>query len=119
MYQAATGGDPELIRALADQGQSLNHPSDYGSPLYAAAARGHVAAVTALIELGANIREPGPLHAAVSSNRPQIIRLLLAAGADPSQVDRQGRTPLDIAKIQRNAAIISILEEFASEGKLD
>ncbi len=41
-----------------------------------------------------------PLHVAAASNcmKPDIVALLLKAGADPKAVDKSGKTPLDLAK---------------------
>jgi ankyrin repeat protein len=48
------------------------------------------------------------LHAAALRDSPknaEIVRLLLAAGADPSAKDRLGRTPLELARQKGNALV--------------
>ena len=72
-------------------------------------------AVKTLIEHGANVNQPcrksgsTPLHRAVTATGApgtagkrqeamEIIRLLLAAGADPSISNKSGRTPADYVK---------------------
>ncbi len=92
---------------------ALHHAVRFRSP----------AAVQTLIEHGANVnqtcRRSGstPLHRAVTQTGApetagrgqealEIVRLLLAAGADPSITNKSGKTPADYA---RDAAIKSLL----------
>lgn len=92
---------------------ALHHAVRFRSPI----------AVQTLLEHGANVnqvcRRAGstPLHRAVTTTGPstagkrqemiEIIRLLLAAGADPSIANKSGRKPVDYAK---NETIKSLLK---------
>jgi uncharacterized glyoxalase superfamily protein PhnB len=50
-----------------------------------------------------------PLHLAVLKNRPQMVKLLLELGADPSAKDGRGYTPLGLATAKTNPAIAASL----------
>ena len=50
-----------------------------------------------------------PLHLAVLKNRPQMVKLLLTLGADPSAKDNRGYTPLGLATAKTNRAIAATL----------
>lgn len=64
------------------------------------------------------IREPnyqGPfgntlLHSAAASGDVREVKRLLAAGADPRIANRDGRTPLQVAKLARKARVCAILK---------
>ncbi|MBO0838537.1 MAG: ankyrin repeat domain-containing protein [Actinobacteria bacterium] len=55
-----------------------------------------------LLAHGAPVNGPagttGPLHAAVRSGRPELVRWLLEQGADPALPDGQGRTATQLAE---------------------
>ncbi len=112
LVQAVVGDDPEMIKELAGRGLPINSDDPRNSPLFHASWRGKTAAVATLIELGADVKQPGPLHQAAAHNFPQIVKLLLEAGADPHQLDEQGRTPREQSK---SVAVLAVLDEF--EGK--
>lgn len=58
-----------------------------------------------------------PLHHAVRENNYEMVRLLLASGADPCQRSSKGRTPAQLAKDLGVAErIIEQLETSASSG---
>jgi uncharacterized glyoxalase superfamily protein PhnB len=50
-----------------------------------------------------------PLHLAVLKNRPRMVELLLALGADPSAKDTRGYTPLGLTTAKINPAIVAAL----------
>ena len=59
-----------------------------------------------------------PLHQAVYAERPDIVIVMLCAGADPHLVNKRGETPLDIASkpssiIEKQKEIIALLEMAA------
>ena len=74
----------------------------------------------ALLEAGADPNagevEPGkgytPLHYAVLAGGNRFfIATLLDAGADPNARDRLGKTPVDVARKQKNAAVLAALKQ--------
>ena len=50
-----------------------------------------------------------PLHEAARAGHLRIVQALLAAGADPSIRDPEGRTALDLARAHNQAAVIELL----------
>jgi len=50
-----------------------------------------------------------PLHLAVLKNRPQMVKLLLELGIDPSAKDGRGYTPLGLATAKTDRAIAATL----------
>ncbi len=71
IHDAAKKGDAAGIAAALDGGADANQSNGLATPLYYAAAGGHVAAVKLLIERGAKVDNAGiwgpPLFAAASS----------------------------------------------------
>lgn len=50
-----------------------------------------------------------PLHLAVITRQPKVAELLLRAGADPSLVDKDGRSPLHLATLSGDTEILRLL----------
>ena len=119
---AAVADDVELLKLALELGNSAaNITSRYdGTALIAAAHLGHAEAVQALIAAGAPLDhvnnlgwtalieavvlgDGGPRHVAT-------VKALLAAGSDRTIPDRQGRTPLELARQRGYEAMISLLE---------
>jgi catechol 2,3-dioxygenase-like lactoylglutathione lyase family enzyme len=50
-----------------------------------------------------------PLHLAVLKNRPAMVELLIALGADPLAKDSRGYTPLNFARSGTHASIVEML----------
>jgi ankyrin repeat protein len=45
------------------------------------------------------------------NDTPEIVALLLKAGADPNAKDKDGHTPLSVARDRRNAVVEKLLRE--------
>jgi ankyrin repeat protein len=119
---AAVANDVAMLRLLIDLGSDarrITSPYD-GTALIAAAHLGHDEVVRMLIAAGAPLDhvnklgwtalieavvlgDGGPRHQA-------CIRALLDAGANPNLSDRDGRTPLALAKSRGYAAVAAMVE---------
>lgn len=53
-----------------------------------------------------------PLHEAAREGHKEIVAALLAAGADPSLHDSEGRTALDLARLGNQESVVEILESI-------
>jgi len=91
LLSAAREGDPAGVEQAVARGANANATDGDGrSALHLAAWRGQMQAARALIRAGANPNardaQSGetPLHAATRANRPEMVELLLAAGARSS-----------------------------------
>ncbi len=135
---AARRGDVASARLLVAAGADVDRAAASGtSPLVVAAHSGHGALAAFLLDAGA---DPGAadagyaaLHAAVLRGDPQLVRALLAHGADPDAVLERGTparrvsadwrlphsmigaTPLWVAARFREPAVLRILGEYGAD----
>ena len=93
--------DAPIARWLLERGAAVEGTREsYATPLVVAAQIGDLAAVQALIEYGADVggrsSESGEtaLHAAAREVFPEVVRVLVAAGAPTDARDAAGLTPL-------------------------
>ena len=119
---AAVADDEETLRLLLQLGAGAgNTSSPYaGSALIAAAHLGHVGVVQQLINAGAPLDHVNNLHwtalieaVVLGDGGPrhtEIVRLLLASGADRRLTDRNGNTPLMLARARGFAVMVQLLE---------
>jgi uncharacterized protein len=124
---AAVADDEKSLRTLLALGASAKLvTSRYdGTALIAAAHLGHDGVVKQLIAAGAPLDHVNNLHwtALVESvvlgnggpRHVETLRALVAAGADTRITDRQGNTPLALARARGYTEMVRILE--AAEGK--
>ncbi|KAJ3464737.1 hypothetical protein MRS44_009523 [Fusarium solani] len=108
------GSNSSLVQALVDKGAKMNTSTKaFGglSPFHLAAQGGHDVIMgvllSALDDLDPDARSlvighcdnegQTALHVAASFSRLEVIKLLLAAGADPERIDKRGATPLHSA----------------------
>jgi ankyrin repeat protein len=120
---AAVANDLPALRAALDLGTSAkNITSRYdGTALIAAAHLGHEAVVRMLIAAGAPLDHVNNLGwtALIESivlgdggaRHTGTLRALLEAGANANLPDRQGRSPLTLARERRYAEMVRLLEQ--------
>lgn len=119
---AAVADDLPTLSLLLDLGASARlTTSRYdGTALIAAAHLGHDAVVQRLIGAGAPLDHVNNLHwtAAIEAvvlgdggpRHQRTLAALIAAGADLRLADRQGRTPLELARSRDYGAMVKMLE---------
>lgn len=102
---AASYGSLPVLKLLLDRGADPHAGSDHmGSLIYVAVFGGHHDTVRELLgrQLGIDIQRGRasdrwtPLHAAYFAADPEMVKLLLDAGADPNARDTHGRLPSDM-----------------------
>lgn len=110
----------EVVKLLIDQGADINTRDDYGqTPLHQAAGLRKVTNVSQLLTAGASCNaldrfEETPLHKVADDPSPEglkIASLLLSAGARLDIKDKDGKTPLDLAREAHNTKLIQILQK--------
>lgn len=119
---AAVADDEETLRLLLSLGASakLTTSRYEGTALIAAAHLGHDGVVRALIAAGAPLDHVNNLHwtAVIESivlgdgglRHQRTLQALLTAGASTRLTDRQGNTPLALARARGYTAMIALLE---------
>ena len=120
---AAVADDEDTLRLLLSLGASARQvTSRYdGTALIAAAHLGHAGAVRQLIAAGAPLDHVNNLHwtavieaIVLGDGGPRhqaTLQALLDAGADLTLTDRQGRTPLALARARGYQAMVQQLEQ--------
>lgn len=119
LHLAATRGDKDILQILINAGAAIDVKSDSGMTLLHEAARGgSVEALRQILEYGVDIeaknnvnRTPLAVACCDPNGSEEIVRVLLAAGANVSVVDKRGFSPLhELASIGRTKAALVLLE---------
>lgn len=108
----------KMVECLIDAGANINVRDVLGCvPLYYAADRYYVEIASLLISKGVIVDSEDvygntPLCKAVfnSRGRGEMIRLLLAAGADMNYRNKNNKTPLDLAKLISNYPVLQFMK---------
>lgn len=116
-------GHLNVLKALVRAGAPLERRDDSGfTPLDQAVGEGDLRIVGFLLKAGAKVnrrtRNGTPLHTACAYRYLQIVKLLLAHGANPCALDGEGQTPEALTKIRSNKtdkALLKILKESNAE----
>ncbi|HEY9852097.1 MAG TPA: ankyrin repeat domain-containing protein [Leptolyngbyaceae cyanobacterium] len=117
LIRAILQDDLAQVERLLETGAELN-PDGWQKevPLVAAVYRGNPAIIQTLIAAGANLNQldmsidARPIGMAIQQNRPDLVRLLLDAGASP-EGGALGETGLAIAITKNNLPILQMLLE--------
>jgi ankyrin repeat protein len=104
LFLAAFTGDRDAVKLLLSKGADVQRKMNMlgtfpNSALFVAASVGDVEMVNSLLAAGSDIRERDQdsltaLHWAVLADHPQVVKALVAHGAELNPVDRFGYTPL-------------------------
>ncbi|HEY2883507.1 MAG TPA: ankyrin repeat domain-containing protein, partial [Pirellulales bacterium] len=116
---AISNRDLESVKILLHAGASPNVVTAYGTILRETATRGFAEAIPLLVEAGADVNakvqaDHTALMAAAQCDHAQAAQALLAAGANPGDVDIEDRTASDIARAADNQAVAAVLKPFAA-----
>lgn len=108
---AIESGDVPLVTAVLERHPDLlNSPEWTPPPLHCAVLWNQAAIVSALLDLGADLefrdpdRETTPLRYAILFARLEIVRLLIARGADTGPLTAEGTSALGLAIEAMNGA---------------
>ena len=116
LIRAAGIGDLRLVRLLVEAGAPVADAcpcANHESALFAAVNIGAADVVDYLLDHGASVDggafdgETTALHVAVYHERHDLVRRLLAAGADPAATDAHGRTAADWGALKAPAVRVA------------
>nr|XP_012616809.1 B-cell lymphoma 3 protein isoform X2 [Microcebus murinus] len=112
----------------ADIAMATHADEDGDTPLHIAVVQGNLPAVHQLVNLFQhggrdldiynNLRQT-PLHLAVITTLPSVVRLLVMAGASPMALDRHGQTAAHLACEHRSPTCLRALLDSATPGTVD
>lgn len=116
LWVAACHGLLEISRLLLEAGANVNARNRKGkTPLGEAAQIGAAELVQLLIEYGATVDlaphdfQDSPLIAASAKNHIEVVRILLAAGADSRAQQTGGWSPLHYALLNKNEDMATLI----------
>ena len=113
LFAAALAGEEAMVRWLGDQGAEVEKTMGRGSLLCHAVLSKSPVGVRLLLAQGADPNPHGgrqPLHLAVLGGQPEIVRDLLAAGADRTLRDSSGKTLMEIAIQHQQNDVARVLQ---------
>ncbi|KAF7180704.1 hypothetical protein CNMCM7691_009995 [Aspergillus felis] len=122
LYIGARDGNRRAVQSLLGQGMPPDTRSARGeTPLWMAAAGQHDLIVKDLLATKSVDVDPvsmtgdSPLTKAVQSYNVPILRLLLAAGANPNLADKNGKTAYALAKEGSYLRMMAIMREYGAK----
>jgi ankyrin repeat protein len=121
LHVAAAHGRVDDVARLLGEGADVDAvDADLRTPLHAACQQGEVAVAALLLRSGAPVDVPDkwgntPLWRAVFGNHadPELVAMLLDAGADPDLKNGSGRSPRDMATTFAKPGVMELLDRPA------
>merc|ERR1719253_800366 len=119
LHEAAKNGDLKAVQDYLDKKKPLDAQDHKGiPPLGYAVGANRIAAVKLLLDSRANpfaVDSSGnsALHYAAGYGRKELVEYLLKLGASASQSNAQGQTPMAVARQNKQADVMKILEAKA------
>lgn len=117
LHYAASLGHTEIGALLIAHGAEVDARADQElTPLMIAAMEGHVEVVQMLVNQGGQVdsrnfkEKVTPLWAASKLGRVDVVKTLLALGADASFVDGEGKTALQSAHTAGHTDVVQVLK---------
>src|SRR5437879_9762327 len=125
LYEASTVGNARRLKTILGQSRvrvNESTPEEGFTPLSLAAFFGHPEAVTVLLEYGADVNlKPTSrfantaVDAAVSGDHADVVRILLAAGANPNVRSEANYTTLHKAAVHGNLEVVRMLLDHGAD----
>jgi ankyrin repeat protein len=116
LHLAASKDNQAVVQLLLDAHADIGAiDADGRTPLDTAIMHNQARTAALLVAKGADVKHVhatdgrGPLHEACIKGIAALIRPLVEKGADPTQRDRSGQTPLDIALAYKNENAVAVL----------
>ena len=117
VLSAASDGDVELLRKMLDEGGDANmRDSENRTALHFTCGYGELKCSEALIQAGANVnakdmKDNTPLHYAAGYGKKECVALLIDSGASSTTLNSEKKSPMDVARLNKQTAVYSLLEE--------
>jgi ankyrin repeat protein len=120
LWAAARAGDVEIVRSLMPLTPEAPPDATSGAALRTAVELGRTEVVRFLLSQQVDVNgaervtRDTALHLAVKESRREIVMMLIAAGADPKARNRDGLTPLELARGRADKQVVDALARAAT-----
>jgi uncharacterized protein len=124
IFEACVLGNIERVRELVFLDPEITNAFsiDGFQPLGLASFFGNTSVVAYLLTMGAQVNSPSkndmkvmPLHSGVAGRNMEVVRLLLAAGADVNAAQSEGFTPIHAAAQNGQLEMVRLLLDFGAD----